>query len=272
MMEIGALTSYIDVAQMVLYAFWVFFFGLVLYLRMEDKREGYPLQADPAVPSDSFKSGMEGFPSLPTPKVFRLADGTTRLAPRDNGDTGPLAAQPAESWPGAPLVPTGNPMRDAVGPAAYAQRPNIPDKTMHGTPRIVPMRVAPDFHVDDRDPDPRAMQVIAADGKYAGIVNDIWVDRAEPLIRYLEVELTDLASGEPGSMTRGSVVLLPIGFARIDDRRKEVRVASITAGQFADVPRLQSPDEVTLLEEDRIMAYYGGGHLYATADRQEPFL
>ena len=29
-METGAITSYIDVAQVVLYAFWIFFAGLIL--------------------------------------------------------------------------------------------------------------------------------------------------------------------------------------------------------------------------------------------------
>ncbi len=33
----GAITSYIDVAQVVLYAFWIFFAGLIFYLRREDR-------------------------------------------------------------------------------------------------------------------------------------------------------------------------------------------------------------------------------------------
>ena len=36
-------TNSMDFAQIVLYAFWVFFALLVYYLRREDKREGYPL-------------------------------------------------------------------------------------------------------------------------------------------------------------------------------------------------------------------------------------
>lgn len=43
-METGAITGYIDVAQVVLYIFWAFFFGLVIYLLRENKREGYPLE------------------------------------------------------------------------------------------------------------------------------------------------------------------------------------------------------------------------------------
>lgn len=41
-MPTGALTGYVDVAQVVLYAFFLFFAGLVFYLRREDRREGYP--------------------------------------------------------------------------------------------------------------------------------------------------------------------------------------------------------------------------------------
>lgn len=37
--------EYIDGATIAIYAFWLFFFGLVIYLRREDKREGYPLES-----------------------------------------------------------------------------------------------------------------------------------------------------------------------------------------------------------------------------------
>ena len=42
----GSLVGNIDVAQVVLYAFWIFFAGLIWYLRQEDRREGYPLEED----------------------------------------------------------------------------------------------------------------------------------------------------------------------------------------------------------------------------------
>ena len=40
--------------------------------------------------------------------------------------------------------------------------------------------------------------------------------------------------------------------------------------QFANVPQLRDPDQITLLEEEKISAYYGAGLLYATNDIQEP--
>ncbi|MFN3162943.1 MAG: PRC-barrel domain-containing protein [Pseudohongiellaceae bacterium] len=126
------------------------------------------------------------------------------------------------------------------------------------------------------DPDPRGMPVVGADGQTGGVVTDIWVDRSEPQVRYLEVKVQGGASaageGAEGDAESASerTVLLPIGFSRVDGYHKRVKVASILGSQFADVPTLQNPDQVTQLEEDKISAYYGGGHLYANAERQEP--
>ena len=38
--------SNIDVTELAMYLFTIFFFGLILYLRREDRREGYPLEED----------------------------------------------------------------------------------------------------------------------------------------------------------------------------------------------------------------------------------
>jgi len=69
-MHPGAFTSYIDVAQVALYGFWVFFAALLIYLRKEDKREGYPLESD-----RSPHVTVQGWPAMPAPKVFKLAHG-----------------------------------------------------------------------------------------------------------------------------------------------------------------------------------------------------
>jgi len=256
-MQTGALTGYMDVAQVTLYAFWVFFIGLVWYLRQEDKREGYPLISDrPESPI------TEGIPPLPRPKTFLLRDGGTYQAPPGLIEQRPIAVVPQEIWPGAALEPTGNPLRDQVGPASYAERHDEPDMTAEGVPMIVPLRVATDFFVEPRDPDPRGMTVIAADGEVAGTVVDIWVDRSEPQIRYLEVEL---AAG-------GDRRLLPIYYSRIDGGRRQIKVKALLARQFADAPTTAHPDQITLREEDRILAYFGGGHLYAEPSRSEPLI
>jgi photosynthetic reaction center H subunit len=164
--------------------------------------------------------------------------------------------------PGSPSVPTGNPLIDGIGPAGYADRAKRPELDAHGHPKIVPMRVATGFSIAKGDPDPRGMEVLGLDGKVAGKVSDVWVDRPESYIRYLEVSLT--SGGQP--------VLLPITGALINKGKRKVVVDAITAAQFADVPRLEKSDQITLYEEERVVAYYGGGYLYATASRQEPLL
>lgn len=254
-MQTGAITQYIDVAQIALYGFWVFFACLVYYLRREDKREGYPLESD-----RSASVTVQGWPAMPSPKTFLLRDGTSRVAPRAPVHR-EIAAEPIAAWPGAPLEPTGNPMVDGVGPAAYAMREDVPDTTLDGRPKIVPMHVASDFHLGPGDPDPRGMTVTGADGESAGVVKEIWVDRTEVIIRYLEVEIAS-----------GRRVLLPFNFTTYDVARNRVRVQSILAAQFAEVPAIAKTDSITFREEDRVCAYFASGHLYATPSRMGPLI
>lgn len=177
-----------------------------------------------------------------------------------------LKAVPVDNYNGSALVPTGNPMIDGVGPAAYANRADTPDLTARGQAKIVPMRTAPGYTIAAGDPDPRGLPVKAADGAIAGTIVDVWVDRSEPQVRYYEMKLE-------GS---GRHKLLPIGFVQWPHfglwGNDHVIVKAITAAQFADVPEAASTDQVTLLEEDKIMAYFAGGHLYAHASRAEPLI
>ena len=89
MLPTAALTGYIDVAQVTLYAFWLFFAGLIFYLRREDKREGYPLD------SDRYSAGgrvvVQGFPPMPRPKRFLKTHGGTYQAPSGNPDRSALS-------------------------------------------------------------------------------------------------------------------------------------------------------------------------------------
>ena len=166
----------------------------------------------------------------------------------------PSAAEPAD--------PNGDPLLSNMGPAAYADRADHPDLTAHGEAKIVPMRVAQNFYVEPRDPDPRGMTMLGLDKLVAGTIVDLWVDRSEPQVRYFEVEV----AGDRRT------VLVPFTVCRVDARRGTVRTKSILAAQFASVPQLSNPEQVTLLEEDKIMAYFAGGYLYATADRARPFV
>jgi photosynthetic reaction center H subunit len=251
--------AYLDVAQVTLYVFWIFFGCLIYYLRREDKREGYPLD------STALGGGVvHGFPRMPDPKTYLLRDGHTATLPNHKNDRRDAPVAPVAPWPGAPMGPTGNPMLDGVGPGSYADREDVPELNIDNVPCIVPMRLAEGTYLEARDPDPRGMKVMGADSEPGGVVTEVWVDRAEALIRYLEVEVTTSAGAKR--------VLLPLPFAKIDGRRGRVWVHAILGSQFADVPATKSPDQVTKFEEDRIVGYYGAGTLYATPARQEPLL
>jgi photosynthetic reaction center H subunit len=174
---------------------------------------------------------------------------------------------PADYYNGSPVIPTGNPMVDGVGPASFnPNRRDEPDLTFHGAPKIVPMRLDPNFSVAKGDPDPRGLPVIAADNREAGTVIEIWVNRSEPQVSYYEVQL---AGGEQRR-------LLPVGFVQWPNfglwGNDRLLVKSITAAQFEQVPTTKRDDQITLLEEDKIGAFYCGGHLYALPDRGQPII
>ena len=256
-MQTGAITQYIDVAQIVLYAFWFFLAGVIIYIRREDKREGYPLESER---SGSIR--VQGWPAMPEPKSYTLPHGGTVQKPDYVKDDRPVKAIALQGWLGAPLEPTGNPMLDGVGPASYANRADEPDLTLAGAVKIVPLRADPEFGIASFDLNPLGQDVVGGDGYVAGTVCDVWVDRTEPQVRYLEVEVK----------SNGRRVLVPWGFVKMDGPGRCVRVRSILARQFADVPGTADPDRVTLREEDRISAYYGGGTLYAEPKRFGPWL
>jgi len=175
-----------------------------------------------------------------------------------------VAAVPIDTHPGAALEPAPgvNAMLSGLGPGAWADRAHRIDVTVDGDPKIVPLRDAPGFSLNPRDPNPIGMPVVGLDGVEAGIVREAWVDISELMLRYLEVEVH----------ANGRRVLLPMPFSKVDMRRGLIRVKSIAAHHFADVPGTEHPDLVSLLEEDKISAYYGAGYLYATPDRLGPVL
>jgi photosynthetic reaction center H subunit len=254
----GAITPYIDVSQLTLYAFWIFFAGLVIYLTLESKREGFPLITSKA------DERLTGILPLPKPKTFILHDGTTRSVPW-NEPLETLAMKQTSNFEGAPWEPQGDPMQLGLGPASYALRLDMPELTHEGTHRTVPMRLDNGFSIASEDPDPRGYSVIAADGEVAGIVSDLWVDRTSTQARWVEVAL-------PDPLARRVIVPMELAQISTNARGGTVKVRSITAAQFTTAPVPASPDSVTAREEDRIAAYFASGHLYAMPSRMEPLI
>ncbi|HSF12631.1 MAG TPA: photosynthetic reaction center subunit H [Erythrobacter sp.] len=259
-----------DVAELAFLLFFGFFVALVFYLNRESRREGYPLE-------DEVTGKVEASSSLfdADKKTFQLPHGRGTYVPEDVArDDVNVPAVQAFTAGGAPWVPTGNAMKDGMGPAAFANRAKYPDLTFDGRPRIVPIANSHELIVSPNDPQLIGWPVKAADGVVVGKVSDIWVDQAEHIIRYLEVETTT-----------GKKVLAPMGVAVVhgnsllakvlpttSDEQELVEIDAITAAQFDDVPTLETAGTITRYEEDRIQAYFGGGYMYATPERSEAWI
>lgn len=259
-----------DVAELAFLLFFGFFIALVFYLNKESRREGYPLEDEVTGKVEESSSLFDG-----DKKSFQLPHGRGTYVPEDVArDDVNVAGVQAFRAGGAPWVPTGDAMVDGMGPAAFANRSKYPDLTFDGRPRIVPIADSHELIVSPNDPQLIGWPVMAADKQMVGKVSDIWVDQAEHLIRYLEIETTTgkkvLAPMMVASVHGNSLLdaLLPI----VSDKPEYVEIDAITAEQFERVPELETAGIITRYEEDRVQAYFGGGYMYATPERAEPWL
>ncbi len=250
-----------DLASLSIWLFWVFFALLIYYLQTENMREGYPLEDD-----DGRLSANQGPFPVPNPKTFKLPHGRGEVTvPSPENETAhrrtDLALRKTGAGNGFPMEPTGDPLADGVGPASWAPRRDVPELDGKGHPKIVPMAAHEHFRVS-AGRDPRGLPVEAGDGEIVGTVSDMWIDEPEQLVRYLAITL-DAAHG-------GGTRLAPIQLLKIKPDR--VKIRAIFGKHFAGAPQTKSPTQVTLLEEDKISAYFAGGKLYASAERLEPQL
>ena len=251
-----------DLASLSIWLFWIFFALLIYYLQTENMREGYPLETDDGSPA----ANQGPFP-VPNPKTFKLMHGRGEVTvPSPENEAAHRRAELALApgggdGAGYPFDPTGDPMIDGVGPASWVPRRDVPELDGHGHAKIVPMGHTESFRVSAGF-DPRGMPVVAGDGETVGTISDMWVDAPEQLVRYLAIEL----DADHGGGTR----LVPIQFCRIWPSK--VKINSIFGKHFAAVPVTKSATQITLLEEEKISAYYGGGTLYASQERTDPLL
>lgn len=242
-----------DLASLAIWLFWIFFAFLIYYLQRENMREGYPLETEDGAPAPN----QGPFP-LPSPKTFILPNGRGEVTlPNGAREARELAMTRSAVSDGFPHAPTGDPMVDGIGPAAWAPRRDIPELDGHGHNKIVPMAGAPAFGVS-AGRDPRGLPVQAGDLEVVGRISDMWVDAPEQLVRYLEIHLNS-----------GAKRLVPMPMVKIWGDR--VRINSITSDLFEGVPTIASPSQVTMLEEEKISAYYAGGTMYAASKRKRGF-
>jgi photosynthetic reaction center H subunit len=263
-----------DVAELTFILFFIFFIGLVLYLNRESRREGYPLeheQTGKIEPPESLFDGEKKVFKLPFDRGVYIPEDVPRdpLSKVEN-----IPATQGFGAGGAPWVPTGDPLADGMGPAAWAEREDYPDLTFDGALRIVPIAESHEIVIADHDMNPVGLPVYGADKKLAGTVSDVWVDQSEHIIRYLEV-----------TTNSGKKILAPMPFAAVqgtgflggitplrDDQKALVDIDALRSDQFDAVPTIKTAGQITRREEDRIQGFFGGGYMYATPARSQPWI
>jgi uncharacterized protein (TIGR02271 family) len=105
------------------------------------------------------------------------------------------------------------------------------DPVAEGT-QIAPLGSLDDFEVADDFPDPRGWDVVLADGKRIGEVDELIVDTQALRTRYLDVDLDSDAVG----LTENKHVLIPVGAARLNDDSDDVILDSMDLSQIAAMP------------------------------------
>ena len=114
-MEFGAITGYVDLAQIILYMFWLFFAGLIYYLVRENHREGYPMETG----RPGQRADMGWF--VPSPKVFKTEHGDVVVP--DPSRTEPNYAFVATVYDA--LYPANRAFTSADIKAFVAKRPDL---------------------------------------------------------------------------------------------------------------------------------------------------
>lgn len=247
-----------DLASAAIWLFYIFFAGLIYYLQTENMREGYPLETDDGAPAPN----QGPFP-VPKDKTFILPHGRGEVTvpSGQHPDRPVLALQRTAKAAGSPYVPTGDPMMDGVGPAAWAPRRDVAELDAHGHAKIQPMSELADFSVS-AGTDPRGKPVVTGDGEVVGRITDMWIDVPEQIVRYMTMDVNPEGTGQ----TR----MIPMNFARIKSDRVVIR--ALYEANVAGIPTIKGTSEITLLEEEKIMAYFGGGTMYADPAREEPLI
>lgn len=248
-------TQYIDLPQAAFWVFFLLFVGMCLYLRRNDKREGYPMYASPFTPQR-----LLGFPLPPPPHTYLLNEGGTTDTPHLYEQAGPRGT-PFRKFDGTPYTPSGNPLTACLGPGAWVMRRDEPMQTEKHEPVLKPLRELEDWWIDEDETDPRGMTVFDWRWHPVGRVHDIWVDRAIRIMRLLEVELHD-----------GSRVLVPIYHTNINERTREIHVTSLHAHQFHGIPMPARDNLITAREDERLNAYFAAGRFYRASDLTDPQL
>ena len=132
--------NYIDLPTVLIYLFWIGFGLLIIYIRREDKRVGYPLDSDrKGVP-------VQGYPAIPSPRAPRAKH------PALVGSDEPMHQQPAPADAAQSFAGGDASVGLAYALEAAAAAPAKPAATAAPPAPEVPAAPAPEAHPHDAPP------------------------------------------------------------------------------------------------------------------------
>jgi uncharacterized protein (TIGR02271 family) len=127
-----------------------------------------------------------------------------------------------------------------------------------GMDRVVPLRQLDDFHVAEGEPDIRGWEVMSADGRRVGEVEELLIDTEAMKVRYLDVEVEDgLVASDAGHL------LVPIGYARLERDSRRVTVDNLQSSELGSMP-LYDRQPLTRDFTDKVDTHFGRGRTTTT--------
>ena len=132
--------------------------------------------------------------------------------------------------------------------------------------RVVSLDQLDDFKVAEGDPDVRGWEVIASDGRKIGEVDQLLVDTAAMKVRYLDVDVDDGLLND----NTDRHVLIPIGYARLDEGDDRILVDSLASADVVALPEYTHGPITRDFETDlrsRFDTDYTAGTTAKTGDR-----
>lgn len=130
--------------------------------------------------------------------------------------------------------------------------------------RVVPLDQLDDFKVAEGDPDVRGWEVVASDGRKIGEVDQLLVDTAAMKVRYLDVDLDEAMIAETREASERHV-LIPIGYARLDEGSDRVIVDNLASSDLAGLPEY-THGPITRDFESDLRTRFDRGHVEGAAE------
>lgn len=123
-----------------------------------------------------------------------------------------------------------------------------------------------DFDIADREPDPRGWEIRSADDREIGEVDELIVDTQAMKVRYLDCALNE---DELGLEEQGRHILIPVGFARLDEDDETVQVDRLTTDEVARLPEFTGLP-IQREEEEELETAFAGGAAPPEPERPAP--